>query len=407
MRADDTIVIVGAGQAGSWVAVALRQQGHEGPVILLGDEAYPPYERPPLSKGILLGEDPARACLRPVDDYSALGIDLRSGTSVVALDLHDRKVNVHDGSAIGFDRLVLTTGAVARSLRVQGAGLANVVSLRTVDDALIIRARLAERPRTVIVGGGLIGLETAAAARAAQCEVTVLEARPALMQRVVPDGIGDFFADVHRQRGTTILLEETVDRFEGRDRVERVVCRRGRHLAADLVIVAVGADPAVGLAAQAGLAVDDGIVVDSRGRTSHPAVYAAGDVTFHPNRHLGRSVRLESWHNAQNQAIAVAKVLCGGDAPYDELPWFWTDQFDVNLQVAGLPLTWDRVVVRGDVRQACFAAFYLVGDRVAGLCAVNRPRDMAVGRRLIERRLSTDAALLADDQVPLKRMLKQ
>lgn len=406
MTQRETILIVGGGQAGAWVATTLRGEGFDGSIVLAGAEAHPPYERPPLSKGLLTGGEPRQAYLRPVGDYAALGIELRAGCQVAGLDLANRAASLRNGERILFDRLVLTTGSTARRLAVPGAHLGNVLSLRTIDDALALHSLLERRPRTVIIGGGLIGLETAAAARAMQCDVTILEATAGLMQRVAPAEIGALFARMHRERGVTIHLETTVQRLEGDGLVERVVCADGRRFEADLVIVAIGADPETGLASAAGLAVDNGIVVDAFGRTSHPSVFAAGDVTNHPNALLGRRVRLESWQNAQNQAIAIAKAMCGHDAPYAELPWFWSDQFDLNLQMAGLPLRWDQVAIRGDMSAANFSAFYLEDERVVAVSAVNRPRDMAIGRRLIERRASTSADKLADEQIPLKSLLK-
>jgi 3-phenylpropionate/trans-cinnamate dioxygenase ferredoxin reductase subunit len=406
MSQRETILIVGGGQAGAWVATTLRGDGFDGPVIIAGAEAHPPYERPPLSKGLLAGGEPRRAYLRAAANYAPLGIELRTGSEVTSLDLASRVAWLRGGENIGFDRLVLATGSTVRRLAVPGSHLSHVVSLRTIDDALALRSHLEKRPRTVIIGGGLIGLEAAAAARTMQCDVTILEATAGLMQRVAPPEIGAVFARMHRDRGVTIHLETTVQRLEGDRRVERVVCADGRRFDADLVIVAIGADPDTALASAAGLAIDNGLVVDSYGRTSHPAVFAAGDVTNHPNPFLDRRVRLESWQNAQNQAIAVGKAMCGSDAPYAELPWFWSDQFDLNLQMAGLPLRWDQVVMRGDISAENFSAFYLQNEHVVAVSAVNRPRDMAVGRRLIERRTPASAAKLADEQIPLKSLLK-
>jgi NADPH-dependent 2,4-dienoyl-CoA reductase/sulfur reductase-like enzyme len=226
------------------------------------------------------------------------------------------------------------------------------------------------------------------------------------MQRVTPPEIAAFFAGLHRDRGISIHLNTAVRKIEGDQRVERVICADGRRFDADLVVVAIGIVPNTALAAASGLAIDNGIAVNEFGQASHPAVFAAGDVTSHPNDLLGRRVRLESWQNAQNQAIAAAKAICGNPKPYAELPWFWSDQFDVNLQMAGLPLAWDEVVRRGVTSSNSFSFFYLQEQRVVGVSAVNSPRDIAIGRRLIERGIAIDAAKLADTQIPLKALLK-
>ena len=406
MAERETVLIVGAGQAGAWVAMTLRNEGFAGRVVLAGAEKHPPYERPILSKGLLNGEPPSRAFLRAASDYAALEIELRLANDVADLNLERGLAYTRGNERLGFDKLVLATGSDARRLRVPGAALRNVIYLRTMDDALALRDRLAQRPRTVIIGGGFIGLETAAVARMLQCEVTILETLPHILQRVAPPEIAAYFEEVHRSRGVDLQLATTVQCIEGDGLAERVVCTDGRRMDCDLVIVAIGAKPATRLAATAGLAVDNGIVVDMFGSTSHPAAFAAGDVTNHPNALLGRRIRLESWQNAQNQAVAVGKAVCGKAVPYAELPWFWSDQFDVNLQIAGLPTAWDDVVLRGDRRAGKFSVFYLQGRRVVGVSAVNQARDVAIGRRLIERRVVADPLKLADEQLPLKKLLK-
>ena len=401
-----TVLIVGAGQAGAWAAITLRREGFEGNVILAGTENHPPYERPPLSKNILADGEPRRAYLRPDGDYAQLDIVFRPGTEVTRIDLASSNAWLRGNEQIEFDQLILTTGSAVRRLQVPGANLANVVYLRNLDDAVAIHRHFIRRPRTVIIGAGFIGLEVAAAAKAMQCEVNVLETQSGVMQRVAPPEIAAFFAGLHRDRGISIHLNTVVQKIEGSKRVERVICADGRRLDADLVVVAIGIVPDTALATASGLAIDNGIAVNEFGQTSHPAVFAAGDVTSHPNDLLGRRVRLESWQNAQNQAIAAAKAICGNPKPYAELPWFWSDQFDVNLQMAGLPLAWDEVVRRGVTSSNSFSFFYLQEQRVVGVSAVNSPRDIAIGRRLIERSIAIDAAKLADTQIPLKALLK-
>ena len=406
MTEKEAVLIIGGGQAGGWTAASLRSEGFDGRIIVVGAEPHPPYERPPLSKNILLGGEPHRVYLRPTTEYGSLDIELRSNTEVTAIDLSGARACLRSGDCIKFGKLVLATGALVRRLDVPGAELENVVYLRSLDDALALRRQLLKQPRAVIIGGGFVGLEVAAAAKTMGCNVTVLETQPGLMRRSAPREVATYFECLHRDRGVTIHLNTVVERIEGAKTVERVICSDGTRFDADLIVVAVGIVPNVALAAQSGLAIDNGIAVDAFGQTSHPSVFAAGDVTSHPNAFLGRRVRLESWQNAQNQALAVARTVAGKPSPYNELPWFWSDQYDTNLQMAGLPLAWDGIVIRGDLASNRFSIFYRQEQQVVGVSTINSPRDMAIGRRLIERRISIDPAKLADTEVPLKMFLK-
>jgi 3-phenylpropionate/trans-cinnamate dioxygenase ferredoxin reductase subunit len=401
------VLILGGGQAGACTAMTLRREGYSGRVILVGEESHPPYERPPLSKGVLIGGEPQRVQISNLDDYRSSEIELRVSTKAMSLDLVDRKVLLGGGERLGFDTLVLATGSIVRRLQIPGGDLDGVVYLRTLDEALDLRSRLARQPRTVIVGGGLVGLEVAASARTLNCDVTILEMQHGLMSRVAPPQVGKFFEQAHRDRGIKIHFATEVENIEGFQKVERVVCSDGRAFAADLVVVAIGVTAQTQLAATAGLEVKNGIVVDGYGRAAGATVYAAGDVTNHPNPFLNRRVRLESWQNAQNQAIAVAKAICGNATPYAEVPWFWSDQFDFNLQMVGLPVTWDTVITRGDPRSASFSIFYLEGQRVVGVSSINCPHDIAIGRRLIEKNVIVDSASIADVQIALKKLLKR
>ncbi|MFQ5958789.1 MAG: NAD(P)/FAD-dependent oxidoreductase, partial [Alphaproteobacteria bacterium] len=310
MSSRTTFVVVGAGQAGGRAVEAMHAEGFAGRIVLVGEEAYLPYERPPLSKQLLIGDDgPERAFLHDEGYYRERGTDLRLGIRAIAIDRQARRIRLADGEALAYDKLLIATGSRVRRLAVPGCDLAGVHYLRDIDDSLAIRARLSADARVVVVGGGYIGLEVAAAARTRGCRVTVLEMQDALMSRVVAPEIGRFFARVHRERGVDIRTGVTVGGFEGRHRLERVVGADGEAFPADLAVVGVGVVPNTDLAADAGLAIDDGIVVDEFGRTSDPDIFAAGDVTNHPSPLLGRRLRLESWQNAQNQAIAVARVM--------------------------------------------------------------------------------------------------
>ncbi len=407
MSASETIVIVGAGQAGGRAAETLRAEGFAGRLIMVGEEAYPPYERPPLSKKVLLGADePESTYLHDGDYWREHHIELRLAKRAEAIDREAGRVVLDGGEALAYDRLLLVTGARARRLELAGADPGEVLYLRDIDHALALRARLVPGAAVVVVGGGYIGLEVAAAACRRGCRVVVIEAQEVAMQRVVAPEIGRFLTEVHREAGVDIRTGLGVTGLGGSEGARTVLCSDGSEVAADVVVVGVGAVPNVELAEAAGLEVDNGIVVDELGRTSDPHIFAAGDVTNHPNPLLGRRVRLESWQNAQNQAIAVARAMLGGEEPYAEVPWFWSDQYDLNLQMVGLPEAWDRLVLRGDHASRQFSAFYLQGDKLVGANAINNARDIRPARQLIAEGREVDADVLADEEKPLRRLLK-
>ena len=402
-----THVIVGAGQAGGRAAEAMRAHGFAGRIVVIGEEPHPPYERPPLSKQVLLGEyQPEKTHLHPAEFYSEQGIELRLGVRAVAIDRAAGRVELDDRSAEPYDKLLLATGSSARRLPLPGSELGGVHVLRTVEDSLAIRDALGPGARIVIVGGGYIGLEVAAAARMRECEVTVIEVLDTLLARVMTPEMGDYFARLHRDRGVEIRLGAGVAAIEGAGRVERVRLAEDSVVAADAVVIAVGVVPETELARAAGLEIGDGIAVDEYARTSDPNVFAAGDATEHPNPVLERRVRLESWQNAQNQAIAAARAMCGETEPYAEIPWFWSDQYDVNLQMLGLPDAESESVVRGEMGSAAFSVFDVRGDRVRAATAINSPRDIAVARRLIAQERPVDRARLADLDTPLRALLR-
>ena len=401
-----TFVVIGAGQAGGRAVEAMRAHGFAGRIQLLGAESHLPYERPPLSKKLLTGEvDPQSTYLHDQAFYDDQRIELRLGTDAVAIDRKARTVRLSTGEILFYDKLLLTTGARVRRLSIPGATLPGVHYLRNMDDCLAIRERLSENARLVVIGGGFIGLEAAAAARARGCAVTILEAASLVLNRVAAPEIGRFYEQLHRANGVDIRTSVKVLEFTGDGRIEAVVCEGGVKYAADFVIVGVGVEADSGLASKAGLDVDNGIVVDRYGRSSDDRIFAAGDVTNHPNEALGRRLRLESWQNAQNQAIAVARVMCGGEEPYRELPWFWSDQYGLNLQMVGLPEDWDQIVMRGDMAAHKFTAFYLRDRLVIGANAVNSPRELRLARMFMEQGTRPDPAALADPNIPLKSLL--
>jgi 3-phenylpropionate/trans-cinnamate dioxygenase ferredoxin reductase component len=400
----ETHVIVGAGQAGGWAAVAMRQAGFAGRILLIGAEPHRPYERPPLSKSMLTAaEQPPVAWFHPPGRYEALGIELRLGTAATALDLAGRRLRLADGAEVHWDKLLLATGGQARTLAVPGGERA--LRLRTLEDAQAIRARLGTARRVVCIGAGVIGLEIAASARARGASVTVLEAAERPMGRsVCPTGAA-FIAALHRANGVDLRCGTAVAEIAARpDGSEEVLCADGTAFAADLVVAGVGMVRDVALAEAAGIDNDHGVLVDELTRTNAPGVFAAGDAAAFPHPLFGR-LRVESWRHAQNHGIAAGQAMAGAGKPYDDIPWFWTDQFGINLQVAGLPATAARTLVRTDAPPAFVALHLAADDRVVGITAANAPREIRAGTALIRAALPVDAARAANPAIPLASLL--
>lgn len=390
----DRVLVVGAGQAGLVVAQSLRERGHTGEIVLVGDEPHAPYQRPPLSKKFLSGEiGPDRLALKPPAFYEKAAVDLRLGARIGAIDLGRGRAE-HEGGTIAFDRLVFATGTRARALSLPGAEAANIRTLRSIADVDGLRPMLGAGRRIVIIGGGYIGLEVAAVARQLGADVTVIEAQPRVLARVVAEPLSRFYEALHRRNGVRLFTGSGLSAIspDGRE----VVTQDGLCHPADLVLAAIGAVANTELAASAGLTVDDGIVVDAAGRTSHAGAFAAGDCTRFLLPRYGRTVRLESVQNAIDQAKHVAATMTGSDAVYDPVPWFWSDQYDVKLQIAGLSQGHDTAVTRGDLKSAEFSVFYLREQRLLAVDSVNRPRDHMLARRVLGKPLLAQADRLAD-----------
>lgn len=398
------VVIVGAGQAGAACAAKLRALGFDGAITIIGEEPAPPYQRPPLSKGYLMGEmEEERLWLRSADFYADQGITLRLGRRADALDTAARVVTV-GGEAIPYDDLVLTTGSVPRRLPAAiGGDLAGVYTVRTLADVDAMRAEFMAGRRLVIVGGGYIGLEAAAVASKLGLDVTVLEMAPRILQRVAAPETSDYFRALHGAHGVKILESTGLERLLGEGRVSGVRLSDGRELAADFVIAGVGIVPGTSLAEAAGIVIDNGIATDAMGRTSAPHVWAAGDCASFPWK--GGRLRLESVGNAIDQAEVVAENILGGSVAYDAKPWFWSDQYDCKLQIAGLNTGYDRIVTRASEGGAV-SFWYYRGDDLLAVDAMNDSRAYMVGKRLIEMGKSPDAAVVADPATELKALLK-
>lgn len=402
----ETLVIVGAGQAGGWAAQTLRSEGFKGRVVLIGDEAHRPYERPPLSKVVLSGEAPAESTyLVKQEAFDLLDIDWRPKVGATRIDRSAKQLHLTQGEPVDYDKLILCNGGRARRLKVPGADLPGVFTLRSIEDATALGAALSAGKRLLVVGGGWIGLEVAATARKKGMEVTVVEAMGRLCERSVPPEISDYLLRLHRSHGVRVELGAQVERL-ARDTQGSlaVTLGDGRELACDAVLVGVGLVANDQLAREAGLACEAGVRVDAQCRTSDPDILAAGDVATWHSEWAGRRMRLESWQNAQEQGIAAARAALGIAVNHQPLPWFWSDQYDVNLQIFGMPTPAHQVVVRGDRGSDSFVMFFLDADKVVAALGPNAARDLRFARRLIERRTRVDPNRLADLEVPLAKL---
>lgn len=397
------MVIVGAGHAGGQAAASLRQEGYDGEIVIIGDEPHIPYQRPPLSKQYLSGEHGLeKVHLRPEKFYADKHITVKTGERVEQIDTAAHTVTTDRGETIAYDKLLLATGGRARRLSAPGSDLAGIHYLRGIDDVDGIRAEMAAGKRMVIVGGGYIGLEVASVAVASGLEVHVLEMEPRILQRVTTERMSAYYHQLHESRGVHIHTRTAVSGFEGDGQVTAVRCGEQRFTA-DIVIIGIGIIPNTEVAQAAGIECDNGIVVDDHCRTSAADVYAAGDCTNHPNPLLGRRLRLESVPNAMEQARVAAANMCGSEKTYASMPWFWSDQYELKLQMVGFSADGDRDVVRGDMSTNQFAVFYLKEGAVVAVDAVNSPREFMVCKQLIGRQV--DPAMLADPNVDLKTLL--
>lgn len=403
----ERVVVIGAGQAAGQLALSLRKDGFDGAIAILGEEPYLPYQRPPLSKAYLAGELTLdRMILKPESFYAEEAIEMRLGVRASAIDRAARRVETQAGERIPYDRLVLATGSRVCRLPCARDGMEGLHYIRTIDDIEAMKPGFVAGARLVVVGAGYIGLEVAAVAAKRGLEVTVVELADRVLARVAAPVMSAFFERVHREAGVRLELGACVEAVEGTRRAVGVRLADGRLLPCDLVVVGIGILPAgEDLARAAGLDCEDGIVVDAATRTSDPAILAVGDCTRHPNALYGRRLRLESVQNAIDQAKAAAALLCGHPAVYSEVPWFWSDQYELKLQIAGLSEGYDRVVTRGKPESRAFAAFYFAMGKLIAVEAVNRPAEYMLGRRAIAAGARPDPARLADETIPIKELL--
>jgi 3-phenylpropionate/trans-cinnamate dioxygenase ferredoxin reductase subunit len=404
----ETVAIIGASLAGVSAATALRERGFEGRVALISDEPHLPYDRPPLSKDLLQGtRSSSEIQLRDENFYMQNAIELLLGCKVTSILPAKRRLVLADGATLRADKVVLCTGGRPRRLTVPGSELEGVHYLRRLDDASAIQARLVDGGPVVVVGAGFIGAEVAASARGLGLDVTLLEIAPVPLGHVLGDRIGALYAELHRSRGVDVRTGVGVARIEGDTSVQEVVTTDGQTLPARLVVIGIGIEPDTRLAEDAGIATGNGVLVDAYGQTSCEGVFAAGDVANRIDGRTGDRVRHEHWQTAQRHAAATAASVLGEREPFSEIPWFWSDQYDVNLQLAGSPLHADEVVVRGDTDDLSFTAFYLQGGRLTGVLAVDRPRDVRGAIRLIELGARVAASVLSNDSTDLRKLAKR
>jgi 3-phenylpropionate/trans-cinnamate dioxygenase ferredoxin reductase subunit len=400
----ERIVIIGAGQAGAQAVATLRAEGYSGALTLIGDEPFPPYQRPPLSKAYLAGTfERERLFLKPAAFYGEAECELILDATATRLDRKAQTIALAGGRQLAYDSLLLATGSRVRRIPVAGAGLDGIFYLRGIADVDALRGAFANGKRLAVVGGGYIGLEVAAVAARHGLEVTVFESLDRVMARAVSPAISAFYERVHRDAGVRFELNTTVEAFEGEQKLAAVRAGGQSH-PADLALVGIGIAPNVELAQAAGLACDDGVMVDHSARTADPAIFAAGDCTRHVGRD-GALIRLESVQNAIDQAKHAALAMLGRPTPYREVPWFWSDQYDLKLQIAGLARDGDELVLRGEPAARKFAVFHLREGRIAAVEAVNAAPEYIVGRRLIAEAARVAPARLADVAIPMKSIV--
>jgi 3-phenylpropionate/trans-cinnamate dioxygenase ferredoxin reductase subunit len=398
-------VIIGASLAGGVAAATLRQDGFDGDVVLIGAEPQPPYERPPLSKQYLRGEAPfEKALVRPAGFYEQNRIETRFGTRATRVDPIQRTVCLDTGAPLHYDKLLIASGARNRRPPIPGLDLPGVLDLRTLGDADALRREIAPGRAAVVVGMGFIGCEVAASLRQKGVNVTTVDPSPAPLFRILGADVGRMVAAVHQDHGVQAIFEEVVTRFEGRERVERVITRSGRRLECDFAVVGVGVEPVMDFVAGSGIDTANGILVDEYCRTAFEDIYAAGDVANHYHPLVHKQMRVEHWQNAMQQGAAAARSMLGAGHPYDAVHWFWSDQYDINLQYAGFHDKWDQLVVRGRIEDRRILAFYLNQGRIDAVVGVNRGKDVRRAMALIKSREIVDPRQLADEAIDLRSL---
>src|SRR5574339_334716 len=398
-------VIVGASLAGATAAATLRQDGFDGDITLIGAERHPPYERPPLSKQYLRGETPfEKALVHPPTYYDEHRIEPLFGVRATRVEPAERTVLLDTVRRVRYDKLLIATGVRNRRPPIPGLELEGVLDLRSVGDADALRHHIAAGKRAVVIGMGFIGCEVAASLRQMGVEVVAIESSPTPLFRVLGEDVGAVVAGIHREHGVETIFGDLVMRFEGHGRVERVITKSGRRLECDFAVIGVGVEPVVDFLAESGIGIDNGILVDESCRTTVDGIYAAGDVANHWHPVFERRMRVEHWQNAMQQGAVAARSMLGTGQQYDAIHWFWSDQYDANLQYAGFHHEWDRLVVRGSLERRNFIAFYLNRGRLDAVVALNRGKDVRRAMPLIRYRGFVDSERLKDEDVDLRSL---
>jgi 3-phenylpropionate/trans-cinnamate dioxygenase ferredoxin reductase component len=400
-------VIIGASLAGGVAAITLRQDGFDGDVILIGAEPEPPYERPPLSKQYLRGEAPfEKALVRPADFYEQNRIETRFSTRATRVDPIQRIVSLDTGPPVRYDKLLIATGVRNRRPPIPGLDLRGVFDLRTLSDADALRSQIAPGRRAAVVGMGFIGCEVAASLRLKGLDVVTVDPSPAPLFRVLGQQVGHVLAEIHRDHGVRAIFDDVVTRFEGAGRVERVITRSGQRIDCDFAVIGIGVEPLTDVVAGSGMDTTNGILVDEYCRAGVEDIYAAGDVANHYHPIFKKRMRVEHWQNAMHQGAAAARSMLGKRQPYDAVHWFWSDQYDVNLQYAGFHDSWDQMVVRGRLEDRRFLVFYLNQARIDAVLGVNRGKDVRRAMPLIKSRDIVDPRQLADEAIDLRSLAR-
>jgi 3-phenylpropionate/trans-cinnamate dioxygenase ferredoxin reductase subunit len=398
-----TFVIIGASLAGGTAAATLRQEGFDGDLILIGEEPHPPYERPPLSKQYLRGEAPFETALvRPAGFYGDNRIDTRFGVAATRVDPATRTVDLTAGGSVHYDKLLITTGVRNRRPSIPGIELPNIFNLRSVDDANVMRDQIAPGRKAAVIGMGFIGCEVAASLRQKDMEVVCIDPSPTPLFRVLGEEVGQVISAIHHEHGVETFFNDVVTSFEGKGRIERVVTKGGRRIDCDFAVVGVGVEPVVDFASGSGVEINNGILVDEYCATNVPGIYAAGDVANHYHPVFEKRMRVEHWQNAMQQGAAAARSMLGKRQPYDVVHWFWSDQYDDNLQYAGFHQASEQVVLRGDLGTRNFVAFYLNQGHIDAAVALNRGKDIRRVMPLIKARVTVDPRQLGDEGVDLR-----
>ena len=401
------LVIVGAGQSAAQCVLTLKRNNFKESIVVVGEEDHLPYQRPPLSKDYLSGDIGLdRVYMKTQDFYDQNNVTVKVATKVLSLDRKEKMVHLSKGEALPYENLVLATGSRVRQLEVEGSDLKNINYLRSINDSNNLKDQFKKGKSLVIIGAGYIGLEVAAAAVKKGLKVTVVEMENRVMSRTVDPVISEYFDTLHRSKGVEIILGSALEKFEGKTYVEKVVCTDGTILKADSVVIGVGILPNQEIAESAGLKCSNGILVDEFGRTEDSSVFACGDCTSHPNFYLNKNIRLESVHNALEQAKTVALSLLGKQEKYDQVPWFWSDQFADKLQIVGLSGDHDETVVRGFIEERSFMLFYLKKGELIAVDSVNNPKDFLISKKLVANKLKISSDVLYDQSVELKDLLK-